>query len=92
MLVENNRRNSISSVGTIYYVEEQLGFKYIMPTAFLCLYRLLFLPIFCPYGTVKKIRLFSFFVICYSLKIVTASHNLYHYHHNYLRRKKGAES
>ena len=35
-------------------VEKQLGFKYIMPTAFYVCMRLLFLPIFCPYGTFKK--------------------------------------
>ncbi|MEK6729216.1 MAG: hypothetical protein AABY76_04225, partial [Planctomycetota bacterium] len=34
ILVENNRRNNISSIGTIYLIVEQLGFNYIMPTAF----------------------------------------------------------
>ncbi len=43
LLIENKRRNSIGSVENDILVGEQLGFKYIMPTAFyVCMQGLLF--------------------------------------------------
>ena len=55
ILVENKQRSRISPVGTIYLVA-QLGFKYIMPTAFMFVESSYFYQYFVPTGRLEKHR------------------------------------